>query len=538
MAYNLADRLKQANGAGFPEPSVVTASAAVPAPAAQEASAAPEVVPTALAPADAEPTTMPKAEQPAPEAPIIVGPDVDLSDRKTRVALVGKVVENTPGTIEFAKLLRDPLVQKVRDQVREILSEVRELDKEERERRLFLLADAQAGDKQAEKEIRAMIERVLAEHRLSVPGVPTERLIDAIFESCWGLDVLAPIYQDERVEEIRVNNHRQIYTVRGGLPFQEPISFTSPEQVRTIIRRILLADRQDITRDQPRVETTRKDGARVTAAAPPFTRYPTLVIRKFNTLILKEETFLKNRTFNERMARLMKALVRGRASIMISGGTGTGKTTLLRLLVGYLPPHLRIVTLESDFELNLERYYPERDILALEAHPELDPPLTLAEAFKTVLRLTPDVIILGEARAGEAEEMVKAAMRGHDGSMGTAHVSSVRECVEAVCNMILEERPHRPIDVLRAQVASAFQIIIQMVRWPSGWKMIEEICEIYYDHDERKIVFNPLVKWRGSDTDPEDGDWEFPNPPSPRLVERLKRGGVPPAELKEAGILW
>ena len=433
------------------------------------------------------------------------------------------------------RLLYSPVLQEAVAKVREAVTDNTGRTKEENDRRLQLLTEAQAGDANAEKELKAQISQVLRSKSLTVPGYRQEQVVQAVFDACWGLDVLAPIYRDPSVEEIRVNGPDMIYTVRLGVAVKEPIRFKSDAQIVTMIRRILLNDRTDITRDQPRVETTRRDGTRVTATVPPFTKSPTMCIRKFGSITLHEETFLKYRTFNERMAKMLQTLAQGRASIILSGGTGTGKTTLLRLLVGYLPKRLRLVTLESDFELNLLDYYPDRDVVALEAHPELG--LTLREAFKTILRYTPDVIIMGEARAEEADELVKAASRGHDGSMGTVHVSSVREVVPSVARMILEGNPSIPVQALREQVATAFQIIVQLRRLPSGRKIVEEICEVWLDSKTGEVQYNTLCQWKPANEDVEIGDWEFSNPISAHLADKLVFHGVTMTQMKEAGLL-
>lgn len=441
----------------------------------------------------------------------------------------------TPGMGEWLRLLEHPELERIVSLIRAHLSEHDGLSKLENDRRLALLEAAQAGDAVAEAELKAQIQAVLTDKQLTMAGVPEGLLLSALFELNWGLGPLAPLYRDPTVEEIRVNRYDRVYTVREGRPYREVVRFADEEALLLVVRRMLMHDRIDLTRDQPRVETTRRDGCRVTCTLPPFSRFAMLVVRKFTSMIVTPAEFVRLQSLNEKMLAILRLLARGRANLLVSGATGTGKTTLLRLLIGFLPERLRILTLESDLELNLLQYYPERDVVELEAHPELKPALTLPEAFKTVLRLTPDVIIMAEARAGDADEMVKAAMRGHDGSMGTVHVSSVPEVVPAIVNMILEEKPGRPVPILQEQVATAFQVIVQMVRWPSGRKMIEEITEMYYDRASGAVVYHPLVRWTWSGDDPEQGDWVYPGPASPRLVARLRRAGVTQAELAEVG---
>lgn len=527
LAGRLAEMTRLRGTTGAP-----TAFPFSPPPGTVPAAPVPPVVP-------AGPTATPQTPAPSEALVPAVGAPLTPAQEPSepRQAVVITVISLTPGVKEWVGLITNPQLQNAVSVVREVLADPKGLSKEEKDRRLQVLAEAQAGDVQAEAELKAQIGKVLETRRLFVPGANTAQVVDAVFESCWGLDVLAPIYKDASVEEIRVNSPDRIYTMRLGRPYLEPIQFQNDAHMLRIIRRVLLHDRIDITRDAPRVETTRRDGCRVTATIPPFTRYPSMVIRKFTSMQISPEAFLNYRSFDERILLMVKAMAKGRASILLSGATGTGKTTMLRLLVSFLPSSLRILTLETDLELNLLHYFPERDIIEMEAHPELQPPLTLQEAFKTILRMTPDVIIMGEARSGEADEMIKAAMRGHDGSMGTVHVSNTREIVPAVCNMILEEKPNRPLPVLRQQVASAFQVLIQLVRWPSGWKMVEEITECYWDYEANEIIYNTLVKWDWKGDDPEQGYWIFPNKPTERLLNKLRRGGVTLGELERAGMV-
>jgi len=471
----------------------------------------------------------------APATPAPPGPNALPSPAAPPQTKPDPVSVSSQEVAAWATLLGTPALQEIVNAVRSIMTETQGRLKEENDRRLAVLSEAQAGDDAAERELKVQIEQIVQHKRLMVPGYTQAQIVQAVFDVCWGMDVLAPIYRDRTVEEIRVNGPDMIYTVRLGVAVKEPIRFRDDSAIVRLIRRILLHDRVDITRDQPRVETTRRDGTRVTATVPPFTKSPTMCIRKFGSIRLAEESFLKYGTFNKRMARMLATLAKGRCSILLSGGTGTGKTTLLRLLVGYLPERLRLVTLESDFELNLIDYYPDRDIVALEAHPELG--ISLREAFKTILRYTPEVIIMGEARAEEADELVKAASRGHDGSMGTVHVSSVREVVPAVARMILEGNPSIPVQSLREQVATAFQIIVQLRRLPSGRKIVEEVCQLWLDNDSNQICYNTLIRWKPEGEDVEIGDWEFTGKITPELAEKMVMHGVTVSEMKEVDLL-
>lgn len=416
--------------------------------------------------------------------------------------------------------------------VQDALSNPGGLTAEERRQHALMLTECMAGAPWAIREVKERIRHILESRHVTVPHHTTEQMVEEIFRYAYGLDILEDLVRDPEVDEIRVNGPDKVFVQRRGRNERVDIRFKDAEHVRKTINKLLLHDNVSLDLSTQRVESTRRDGIRVTAAIPPFAAAPTVVIRKAESFDATPENLIHTGTVNERLLAMLALLPRGRVNVLISGGTGTGKTTLLRFLFGYLDPRLRAVTLETDFELHLDRHYPDRDIVALAEQPTAG--ITLKRAFTTVLRLTPDVIIVGEARSTEAEEMLKACLRGHEGSMGTIHASSVPDAIDSMAFMVVDEGKQLPLPFLRLQVARAFNVVVQMFGDSRlGIRRVERLAEVYVQED--RVCFRDLALWRGTSEDYNQGDWEFPDKPTDRLVGKLIKFGVSQAELEAVG---
>jgi pilus assembly protein CpaF len=380
----------------------------------------------------------------------------------------------------------------------------------------------QSGNWEATKIAKEKIEMLLKEYRIKVEGYTTEQAAQKIYATNWGLDVLEEYYWDSQVDEIRINSPTQIFIQRRGKNEKVNISLKDEEHVKNILSRLFIHDRGvALTSSTPVVESMRLDGTRVTATCPPATKNCTLVLRKHGTFEMTRNNLIRAQTADDKIMDLLETLVSGRTNILISGGTGTGKTTLLRYLAGYLNPSLRIVTLETDREIRLGATYPERDVVEMEEHKELG--FTLSEAFRTILRYSPDIIIVGEIRGkGEAIEAIKACVRGHDGSMATVHFGSPYEAIEGCGKMMLEEGLNLSLEIANLWVADAFQVVIQMFAdTTKGIKKITHITEVYTEKGE--INFSDLAVWRPKDKNYFEGEWIFPNKISPQLRKRMAK---------------
>lgn len=386
---------------------------------------------------------------------------------------------------------------------------------------------AQAGDPASEARLVETIRDILADTGIRVTGTDgtVEDHAQMICDRLFGLDVLGPLYRTPGVDEIRCNRYDRIYyQERGRNRAAHGLKFLDPEDLENLIRRLIMHDGRSVSRAEPVVESQRLDGTRITATVPPFTRYPTLVLRKHGTFDLTPDSIVESGMVSRRLLDLLITLVRGRANILISGATSSGKTSLLRFLVRYLNPALRIVTLENRFELNLDQAYPDRDIVAIQ---EVPGRISMQEAFRHILRQTPNVIIVGEARGGEADEMIKACLRGHDGTMGTVHFVGVREAIRGMARMIvIDGGKPAPLELQELEIADAIDVVVQMRGDPegSGRRIVEQVTEVWTEGQE--IQFSDLCRWEPDPSDWWKGTWTFPNGPSPRLTAKLARYGV------------
>jgi pilus assembly protein CpaF len=311
------------------------------------------------------------------------------------------------------------------------------------------------------------------------------------------------------------------------------VLFRDDEHVKMIITRITMHD-QGVTlnKSYPTIESMRRDGTRITATCPPVTKNTTLVLRKPYPHLITSDEMIKLGTMDKKTWAILKTLTRASANILISGGVGSGKTTLLRMLANEIDHSARIIVLETDSELMLNKAFPGRDIIEFEEHRESK--RSLRDLFGIVLRYSPTVIIVGEFRgAGEAKEAIRACMRGHN-SMDTAHFSSPREAIEGTAKLLLEEGMNLPLDVAVSTVASAFNIVVQMfgdaVR---GVIMVESVTEVSIDQGE--VKYQDLIRWTPHGTDYLDGSWQSRGGLSPAMITRLCKN-ISINELKGAGL--
>lgn len=401
------------------------------------------------------------------------------------------------------------------------------MEQEELER---LLWEVKAGKKGSCEKILRVVVNLMERYGINVEGMTHEEAAWEIYKYLWGLDILEELYNMPGVDELRVNDPDHIYFQDRGKNRRAKIRLKDSEHISKLISRMLEHDRVSLDESSPGVESRRLDGARLTALCEPVAEGPCFVLRKHGTFEITDENYIQSGTMDKYTQELLKVLVKGRANILISGGTGSGKTTLLRWLVKHLDPRLRIVTLETDRELLLHEWYPDRDILSLEAHPELN--WDMRRCFTIILRLTPDVIIVGEARGlGEAGQMIEACRRGHHGSMGTIHVGSAYEAISTLAEKALEEGRRLPIEILERQAASAFNIVIQMYgNNITGVKKIESVTEVGLGKNGPE--FRDLCVWKPSRENYEEGTWEHPNFLSDQLAYKLFKYGVGMDELK------
>lgn len=407
-------------------------------------------------------------------------------------------------------------------------------DKAEENKRV--LESAQAGEPKAVKNAELLVRETLEKFKVQVPDLTMKQSAYEIYKFAWGLDAIEDLYRDPTVDEIRVNGPEHVFIQRRGRNEKVGVRFKDEEHIRKIITRMIMHDRGvALTSSTPELESVWKDGSRLTATCPPASRKWTFVLRKHGTFRMTPENLISAGTLDERILRLSILLVKGRANILISGNTGSGKTSLLRFLRGYSNLLLRIVTLESDIELRLSDYYPDRDIVEFEEHSDIG--LTMNKIFRLVLRYSPDIIDTGEIRGrGEAMEAIKSCTRGHDGSASTIHFSSPYDAIEGCGKMMLEEGLNLPLNIAMTWVASAFNVVVQMFSDSRrGIKKITHITEVWTEGE--KIIYRDLVVWQPEPDDFFEGKWVWLNNPSENLVRKFRRFGVTSADLRDAGVV-
>jgi pilus assembly protein CpaF len=333
-----------------------------------------------------------------------------------------------------------------------------------------LLERPPAGDLRAAAE-RAAWELVRAD-RLVLDAADARRLVAGVVDDTVGIGPLDPLLRDRGVTEVIANGPSQVYTERGGRIVREPVAFRDEEHLRQVIDRVVSSVGRRVDESSPMVDARLADGSRVNAVLPPVALDgPLLTIRKFARAPLEVADLIASGSLTRAQAELLERCVRGRLNVVVSGGTGTGKTTLLNALAGYIDPAERIVTVEDAAELRL----PQPHVARLESRPpnvEGRGEVTLRALVRNALRMRPDRIVVGEVRGGEALDMLQAMNTGHDGSLTTVHASSPADAVRRIETMALMAGLDLPHIAVREQVAAAVDVIVHLVREGDGSRRV------------------------------------------------------------------
>ncbi|WP_411734069.1 CpaF family protein [Paeniglutamicibacter sp.] len=314
----------------------------------------------------------------------------------------------------------------------------------------------------------------------SVPLSPEERrrLIRDIGDEVLGMGPLQRLLDDPEISEIMVNHFQQIYVERGGRLELEDARFSSEEQLRRVIERIVSRVGRRIDESSPLVDARLEDGSRVNAIIPPLAvNGPSLTIRKFGQVPLTVRNLIDYGTLSTDMAHLLDACVKARLNIIVSGGTGTGKTTLLNVISGFIPNNERIVTIEDAVELQLQQEH----VVRLESRPaniEGKGAVTIRDLVRNSLRMRPDRIVVGEVRGGEALDMLQAMNTGHDGSISTVHANTPRDAIARLETLVLMAGLDLPLRAIREQVASAVDLIVHLTRLRDGTRRVTHVTEV------------------------------------------------------------
>jgi len=359
-------------------------------------------------------------------------------------------------------------------------------------------------------------------------GFDTDTLKTDVLNEALGLGPLEEFLADDDISEIMVNHASQIYVEKGGRLTLSPKTFSSNQAVMSVIERIVAPIGRRIDESSPLVDARLKDGSRVNAIIPPLAlKGPSITIRKFKKEALGIEDLVGWKTLTPQMAEFLKACVQARKNIIVSGGTGSGKTTTLNVVSNFIPDSERIVTVEDAAELQLCQNH----WIQLETRPpniEGKGQVSIRDLVKNCLRMRPDRIIVGECRGGEALDMLQAMNTGHDGSLTTAHANTPRDAVARLETMVLMSGMELPIRAIREQIASAVDIIIQQTRFSDGTRKITHISEIAgmeVDIVTLQDIF--IYKQEGFDENGKVRGRHISSGFIPKFYDELQRRGIP-----------
>ena len=340
------------------------------------------------------------------------------------------------------------------------------------------ILDGRHTRQEVESIITRYVQQVVEEDPFAVPRGERSRLISDICDEILGLGPIEPFLKDETVTEVMVNGPKKIYVERGGKLTLTQAQFHDNAHLMAIIEKIVTPLGRHVDEASPLVDARLEDGSRVNIIIPPLSLLgPCVTIRKFSKTPLTAENLISYGTLSKDMVKFVEACVKAKLNILVSGGTGSGKTTTLNVLSSFIPGDERIVTIEDAAELRLEQPH----VVTLESRPpniEGKGAITIRDLVKNALRMRPDRIIVGEVRGGEALDMLQAMNTGHDGSLTTAHANSPRDVLSRVETMVLMSGFELPVRAIRSQIASAIDLIIHQSRIQDGSRKITYITEV------------------------------------------------------------
>src|SRR5260370_23641582 len=358
----------------------------------------------------------------------------------------------------------------------------------------------QIDPEQFKREAGDVVRELLSREHVALTLSEKNKRTNDILDELLGLGPLEPLLKDPTVTDILVNTYKSVVVERHGRLEPTPVRFKDDKHLLRIINRIVAAVGRRIDESQPTVDARLADGSRVNAVIPPIAvDGPLLSIRKFSKTPFSIDALIETGTLTREMATLLNAITRGRLNVLISGGTGSGKTTLLNAMSSAIDDRERVVTIEDAAELQLQ----QPQVARMETRPvnlEGKGEVTHRDLLKNALRMRPDRIIVGEVRAGEAFDMMQAMNPGHDGSMSTIHANTCRDALSRLEQMIGMAGVEMSLRTMRAQIASAINVVVQLERMSDGRRRMVSLYEITGMEGE-VITMQELFQFRRESTD-------------------------------------
>lgn len=339
------------------------------------------------------------------------------------------------------------------------------------------------------------ISQVVENEKIDIKDIPIKNIVEFIVSEITGYGPIEELLNDDNTTEIMINGPKKVFIEREGVIVPTNISFENEDQLRRIIDKIVQPLGRRVDESSPLIDARLPDGSRVNVVIPPISDYPIVTIRKFRKDVFTKEDFIRLGSIDENVCKFLDLFVKSRLNIIVSGATGTGKTTFLNFISGMVSPDARIITIEDSKELQLNQPH----VVSLEARPpniEGKGEISIRDLVRNSLRMRPDRIIVGEVRGAEAFDMLQAMNTGHDGSMSTIHANSPEDVVSRLISMVLMTGSKLTEKAISQMIMSGIDIVIHLYRFEDGSRKLGLIGEFEEDKEnELGIKFVPFIEY-------------------------------------------